>query len=48
MEETIITWNFTNWITIVLMVIIMFFALSLVSQAWHNKMGTSPSKVGSF
>jgi hypothetical protein len=31
-EETIITWNFTNWVTIVLMVALGFVALGFVAK----------------
>lgn len=32
MEETIITWNVPNWITVVVMVAVGFLVLGLVSQ----------------
>lgn len=32
MEETIITWNATNWITVVVMVAIGFTVLSVLAQ----------------
>lgn len=39
-EETIITWNATNWITVLFMVVIGFMVLSVLSQLfrnWRNK-----------
>lgn len=35
-EETIITWNATNWITVVVMVAIGFMVLSVASQLFKN------------
>lgn len=38
-DETIITWNATNWITVVVMVVIGFMALTVISQlfrSWRN------------
>ena len=34
--ESILTWNFTNWITVILMAAIGFFALGLL-QSWYAK-----------
>jgi len=39
MSENILTWNFTNWVTVVLMAAIGFAVLGLASQAimsWQN------------
>lgn len=33
MNESILTWNITNWITVVLMALLGFFVLGLLSQA---------------
>jgi hypothetical protein len=37
--ENIITWNFTNWITIVLMATLGFVILGVASQAFHKSTG---------
>lgn len=37
MDETIITWNATNWITVVVMVGLGFMILALVSQLIVNR-----------
>lgn len=39
MEETILTWNVTNWITVVLMAALGFLALALVAQFFHAARG---------
>lgn len=41
MEETILTWNATNWITVILMAILGFALLSVVSQVWQKRNGQS-------
>lgn len=33
--ETILSWNFTNWITVILMAAIGFFLLGL-AQKWYS------------
>lgn len=40
MEETILTWNVTNWITVVIMAALGFLLLALVAQFYHNARGT--------
>lgn len=40
MEDTIITWNITNWITIVIMAALGFLLLALVAQVFHKVRGT--------
>lgn len=35
-EETIITWNATNWVTVVVMVAIGFMILAVAAQVFHN------------
>lgn len=37
METTYLSWNFTNWITIVLMAALGFMLLSFGSQLFQNK-----------
>jgi predicted cobalt transporter CbtA len=40
MDENIITWNVTNWITVVLMVAIGFALLGFAQNWWASKQGT--------
>lgn len=35
--ETILTWNATNWITVILMAILGFAVLSIVGQIWQKR-----------
>jgi hypothetical protein len=37
MDENIVTWNVTNWITVVLMVAIGFALLGFVQNWWANR-----------
>lgn len=37
MEQTILTWSITNWITVVLMAFLGFMILGLGAQFWHSK-----------
>lgn len=39
MEETILTWNVTNWITVVIMAALGFLLLALVAQFFHKATG---------
>ncbi len=39
MEENIITWNVTNWITVVLMAAVGFAFVAFVQKAIQSKMG---------
>lgn len=41
METTYLSWNVTNWITVVLMAALGFMLLSLVMQFWHNGGGSN-------
>lgn len=41
MDESIISWNVTNWVTIVLMAAIGFFALGLAQKAIGKKFGAA-------
>lgn len=43
MEETIITWNATNWVTVVVMVALGFMVLAVASQLIRNRIGSSDS-----
>lgn len=40
-EEVIITWNVTNWVTIVVMVALGFLVLAVLAQGFHNLRGGS-------
>lgn len=39
MGENIISWNFTNWLTVFLMAMGGFLVLSLIAQAYHSARG---------
>ena len=39
-EQTIITWNATNWVTILVMVSLGFLLLAVIAQSFHNWRGT--------
>lgn len=36
MNETILTWNATNWVTVIIMVTLGFTALALLAQLFHG------------
>lgn len=40
MNENILTWNFPNWVTIVLMAAVGFLILAALSQVFHKARGT--------
>lgn len=40
MNENIITWNFVNWLTIVLMAAVGFLILAAAGQVFHKLRGT--------
>lgn len=40
MNENIITWNFVNWLTIVLMAATGFLILAAAGQVFHKARGT--------
>lgn len=40
MEETILSWNFTNWITVVIMAALGFVLLAVIAQVFHAARGT--------
>lgn len=42
MDEVVLTWNVTNWVTVLLMVIVGFLFLGLIAQVW-NKMAARKS-----
>lgn len=41
MNETILTWNVTNWITVILMAAVGFMVLGAASQAYKNYIAKS-------
>lgn len=41
MNENIITWNVTNWITVILMAAVGFFILGAVTKFAQNKLGSA-------
>lgn len=38
-EQTILTWNMTNWITVLVMVALGFFIIGLGAQVLRNRKG---------
>jgi hypothetical protein len=36
-EDTILTWNAANWITVIIMVVLGFAVMGMVSQIWKSK-----------
>lgn len=36
MEDSIITWNVPNWITVLLMVFLGFFIIGFAGTSWHK------------
>jgi hypothetical protein len=45
MDETILTWNITNWITVVIMAALGFLLLALIAQVFHNMRGTGSTGI---
>jgi hypothetical protein len=39
MEETILSWNVANWITVLLMVVLGFALLGMIARIWQQKRG---------
>lgn len=46
MTENILSWNVTNWITVVLMAAVGFFVLSLIAKGFHMGTGNKYAGVG--
>lgn len=46
MGENIITWNVTNWVTVVLMAFVGFTILAVVAQLFHASTGSMPKADG--
>lgn len=44
MNENIITWNFPNWVTIVLMAAVGFLILAALGQVFHKVRGSGGSQ----
>lgn len=44
MNETILSWNFPNWVTIVLMAAVGFLFLAALSQVFHKATGSGGSQ----
>lgn len=42
-EDNILSWNATNWITVTVMVAVMFFAFGLVQKKLQSKVNTQPA-----
>lgn len=42
MEESLITWNLPNWITVVLMAALGFMVLAVIGSFVKGKMGGGP------
>jgi hypothetical protein len=40
-DDSILAWNFANWVTVVLMALIMFFLLGLIQKYAQGKVSTS-------
>ncbi len=38
-EDTILSWNVANWITVILMVVLGFALLGMVAKIWKQKRG---------
>lgn len=45
MNESILTWNVTNWVTIILMAGAGFVLFGLAAQMFHNARGTTSQKM---
>lgn len=46
MNENILTWNFPNWVTIVLMAAVGFLILAGLAQLFHKARGTDSNTFG--
>lgn len=44
MNESILTWNVTNWVTVVVMAAAGFMLFALAAQLFHKARGTSSAK----
>lgn len=40
-EETILSWNVPNWITVILMVVLGFAIIGMVSKIWKQRRATA-------
>jgi|HubBroStandDraft_1064217.scaffolds.fasta_scaffold01182_12 hypothetical protein len=39
-DDNILSWNFANWVTVVLMALIMFFLLGIVQKYMQGKVSS--------
>lgn len=46
MNENILTWNVTNWITVVLMAAVGFMILTVIAKGFHKSTGNKYASVG--
>jgi hypothetical protein len=42
-NENILSWNFANWVTVVLMALIMFFLLGILQKYMQSKVNSGGS-----
>lgn len=40
-EDTILSWNVPNWITVILMVVLGFAIIGMVAKIWKQKRGAA-------
>lgn len=40
-EDTILSWNVANWITVLLMVVLGFALIGMIAKIWRQKRGTA-------
>lgn len=45
MTETFLSWNLTNWITVVIMAALGFLLLAVIAQFFHSVRGTQKEAV---
>lgn len=42
MNDVVLTWSVTNWITIIIMVTVGFALLALLAQVFHSNKSSAP------
>jgi hypothetical protein len=45
-NETVLTWNVTNWITVILMSAVGFLLVAVVTKGFHGATGNKYTTVG--
>jgi hypothetical protein len=40
-EDTILSWNVANWVTVILMVVLGFALLGMAAKIWQQRKGAS-------